>query len=188
MLVKRKVRNAGCIGFGLILQLTGACSPQQEEAAPVTAAPIEIPGSMRAEHGEIHRSLVAATQVAGAVGQAARDLEQRLAPHFAREEQIALPPLGLLQSLARGESHPEARSVLPMTDSLTSEWAQMVREHEAIGAAAVRLQQVASESGNADVEGLAQGIQLHAKTEEEIFYPAAILVGEIVRAREQQRR
>lgn len=188
MLVRHKVRIAGCMSFGLILPLTEACSPAQEEAAPVTATPIEIPGSMRAEHGEIHRSLVAATQVAGAVGEAARDLEERLAPHFMREEQIALPPLGLLESLARGESRPEMRSVLPMTDSLTSEWAQMVREHQAIGAAAVRLEQVARESGNADVEGLAQGIQLHAKTEEEIFYPAAILVGEIVRAREPQRR
>ena len=188
MLVNHRVRIAGCISFGLILQLTGACSQEQEEAAPATPTPIEIPGSMRAEHGDIHRSLEAATQVAGAVGDAARDLEERLAPHFMREEQIALPPLGLLESLARGESPSEMRSVLPMTDSLTSEWAQMVREHQAISAAAARLEQAARESGNADVERLAQGIQLHAKTEEEILYPAAILVGEIVRAREQQRR
>ncbi|HEX6249861.1 MAG TPA: hemerythrin domain-containing protein [Gemmatimonadaceae bacterium] len=188
MLFMSRVWNARCISLGLMLTFVGACSPEPEEAAPVTGAPIEIPGSMRVEHAEIHRSLVAATQAVGAVGQAARELEERLAPHFMREEQIALPPLGLLEALARGESSPEMRSVLPMTDSLSSEWAQMVREHEAIGAAAVRLEQVARETGNADVERLAQGIQLHAKTEEEIFYPAAILVGEIVRARGQQRR
>jgi hypothetical protein len=52
-----------------------------------------------------------------------------------------------------------------------------------IGAAARRLEQVAREEGNAEVERLAQKLQLHARSEEEVLYPAAVLVGELVRAR-----
>jgi hypothetical protein len=72
-----------------------------------------IPGSMRAEHEEIHRALERATQAAGRVGEAARALAKVLQPHFEREEQIALPPLGLLAPLARGEFSPEMLECSP---------------------------------------------------------------------------
>ena len=38
-------------------------------------------------------------------------------------------------------------------------------------------------AGNAAVEDLAETLKVHAQNEEEIFYPAALLVGELVRAR-----
>ena len=60
-----------------------------------------IPEAIRAEHAEIHEELVAATKMQGQVGEAARKLAALLAPHFLREEQIALPPLALLAPLAR---------------------------------------------------------------------------------------
>lgn len=44
-----------------------------------------------------------------------------------------------------------------------------------------------SEPENADkYERLAEDLALHAQTEEEVLYPTAILVGDIVRARLQQ--
>ena len=60
------------------------------------AAGIEIPAGMKAEHDAIHQRLVRATQAPGRTGEAARALARVLHPHFVREEQIALPPLGLL--------------------------------------------------------------------------------------------
>ena len=146
------------------------------------ATAIEIPESMRAEHGEIHAALERATQVPGAVGEAARALAKVLHPHFQREEQIALPPLGLLAPLARGERPRAMRVVLPLTDSLRAELPRMLREHQAIHAATVRLQQVARARRNAPVERLTDELLLHAKNEEEVMYPAALLVGEVVRA------
>ena len=62
----------------------------------------EIPQSIRLEHGAIHSVLVEATKATGAVGAAARALAHVLHPHFVREEEIALPPLGLLGPLSRG--------------------------------------------------------------------------------------
>lgn len=144
---------------------------------------IGIPESMRREHEEIHEALVRATKLPGRVGDAARELAQLLHPHFVREEEIALPPLGLLAPLSKAPPTAEMRDVLPMTDALRAELPRMLQEHVAIGAAAWRLEEVAREERNDDVEELAQKLQLHAKGEEELFYPAAILVGDVVKGR-----
>jgi hypothetical protein len=153
-----------------------------------TADTIEIPESMRVEHGEIHAALERATKAPGRVGQAARSLAKVLHPHFVREEQIALPPLGLLAPLARGEFTPAMLEVLPMTDSLRSELPRMLQEHVAIRAATVKLGEVARAERNATVEQLAEQLAQHAKSEEELFYPAAVLVGDVVRARSKAPR
>ena len=144
---------------------------------------IQIPEAMRLEHMEIHDGLVSATKTPGQVGEAARKLAAVLDPHFVREEQIALPPLGLLAPLSRGEFTPEMREVLPMTDALRAELPRMLSEHKAIHAATVRLGEAAKAAGNAAVERLAETLKVHAQSEEEVFYPAALLVGDVVRAR-----
>jgi iron-sulfur cluster repair protein YtfE (RIC family) len=144
---------------------------------------IQIPEAMRLEHMEIHDGLVRATKTPGQVGEAARKLAAVLDPHFVREEQIALPPLGLLAPLSRGEFTPEMREVLSMTDALRAELPRMLSEHKAIRAATVRLGEVAKAAGDATVERLAETLKVHAQSEEEVFYPAALLVGDVVRAR-----
>lgn len=142
---------------------------------------LQIPSSIRAEHEEIHQALVAATKEPGEVGVAARNLAAVLHPHFVREEQIALPPLGLLAPLARGERDRAMRDVLPLTDSLRAELPRMLREHETIHAATVHLEEVARVHGNAAAQRLAEQLLLHARTEEQMMYPAALLVGDFVR-------
>jgi hypothetical protein len=144
---------------------------------------IRIPESMRVEHAEIHDALVRATKAPGGVGAAARELAATLHPHFVREEEIALPPLGLLAPLARGEMTPGMRDVLPLTDALRQELPRMLEEHAAIRAATRRLGEVARAEGNVEVVHLAESLARHAQAEEELFYPAAVLIGDLVRAR-----
>jgi hypothetical protein len=177
---------ADLVCIGLLVQVASAYATPQTEQEGGNHMEITIPASMREEHAHIHDALLAATRLEGPVGDAAQGLAEILHPHFVREEQIALPALGLLERLARGEYEPWMLDVLPMTDSLAAELPQMLREHEDIGAAAVRLERVAREEGATDVERLARTLQLHARSEEEVFYPAAILVGDIVRIRSQQ--
>ena len=94
-----------------------------------------------------------------------------------------MPPLGLLAPLARGDDAMAMRSILPLTDSLRLELPRMLVEHKAIAAATARLASVARAAGNASVARFADALALHARSEEEMFYPAALLVGELVRAR-----
>lgn len=159
----------------------GHITPHKE--GPVADTAFQIPESLRKEHEAIHARLEAATRAPGAVGEAARALAEVLHPHFVREEQIALPPLALLEPLARGDSAASMLAVLPMTDSLRAELPRMLEEHVAIRAATLRMGEAARAAGNRAVAELAEELALHARSEEQLFYPAAILVGDLVRAR-----
>ena len=162
---------------------TGA-SQQPAHAPPHSdSVAIRIPESLSHEHREIHASLLRATRLGGPVGAAARALAKVLDPHFVREEQIALPPLGLLAPLARGDDAKAMRAILPLTDSLRLELPRMLEEHKRIRSATEKLRAVAREEKAPAQEQLAERLAAHAQTEEEILYPAAVLVGDIIRAR-----
>lgn len=187
----RRRPSAALLGLGALMLL--GCTHSRSSPGPAAASPtgaeeakggsIGIPASMQQEHHDIHAALASATEAPGRVGEAARELARLLEPHFARENQIALPPLGLLRPLASGEFDPSMADVLPMTDALRRELPQMLREHAEIAAAAQRLERIAGEERNLEVQRLARALQAHARSEEELLYPAAILVGDLVRAR-----
>lgn len=166
---------------GIALPRTLAAQDPHGHHAVRTEFP--IPASIRAEHGEIHGELVAATKLAGKTGEAARNLARVLDPHFQREEQIALPPLGLLGPLSRGVFEPSMSGILPLTDSLRAEMPKMLAEHVQIRAAVVALEAAARAENNEHALMLAEKLKAHALTEEEVSYPAALIVGDMVRAR-----
>jgi len=140
----------------------------------------EIPKPLQAEHAELHEKLVEATKEPGAIGEAAREVARLLHPHFVREEEFALPPLGLLAQLARDGVTEEMAPVLPMTQRLRAELPQMLAEHKAIVGALERLRAAARAAGRPEHERFAEALVLHAQAEEQVMYPAALLVGELV--------
>jgi iron-sulfur cluster repair protein YtfE (RIC family) len=150
---------------------------------------MEIPESIQREHEAIHSALVDATQAPGRVGAAAKTLAAVLDPHFVREEEIALPPLGLLAALAAGTPLPEATlaAAAEMTGTLRAEMPQMLEEHAKIRSAVSELRAAARAERAVAQEDLADALALHAQTEEEVLYPAALLVGDLLRARRQPR-
>jgi hypothetical protein len=103
-----------------------------------------------------------------------------LHPHFVREEEFALPPLTLLEKLAREGATREMAEVLPMTRRLKAELPQMLAEHKQIVGALDKLRDAARTAGRPEVERFAGALVLHAQTEEQVLYPAAILAGELV--------
>lgn len=141
----------------------------------------KIPDSLRVEHEELHAELVQATKVEGPVGEAARNVATLLHPHFVKEEEYALPPLGLLGPLATGAVTPEMRKVLAMTDRLKVDLPEMLAEHKAVVGALRKLIAAAKREDRSEVVHFAEKLMLHARTEEEVLYPTAILIGEYVR-------
>lgn len=141
----------------------------------------KIPDSLKVEHEELHAELVQATKVEGPVGEAARNVATLLHPHFVKEEEYALPPLGLLGPLATGAVTPEMRQVLAMTDRLKADLPEMLAEHQAVVGALGKLIAAAKREDRSEVVHFAEKLMLHARTEEEVLYPTAILIGEYVR-------
>lgn len=144
---------------------------------------LKIPDPLKIEHEELHAELVALTQSPGKVGEAARHVARLLHPHFVKEEGYALPPLGLLATIARHGVTPEMHAVLTMTERLKKDLPEMLAEHRQVVAALEKLAVESRVEKRPEAERFAQKLRLHAETEEQVLYPAAILVGEHVRAR-----
>lgn len=170
-----------------LLAAAGAAAPAPgswRPAAPAARDSVTIPSSIQEEHMQLMAELIAATHEPGPVGEAARELSNTLQPHFDREERFALPPLALLRPLSEGTLPAGAEAVLPLTDSLLAEMPRMLEEHHQIAAAIRQFEAVAQAEGVYRHETLGVELRRHARSEEEVLYPAAILVGDLVRARQ----
>ena len=142
-----------------------------------------IPQTLQSEHEALHERLCRATEAGGEVGEAAKTVARLMHPHFVKENEFALPPLGLLVALARGEVNAEMAAVLELTDRLDAELPQMLEEHRSIVVALSKLRDAAARAGHDDIVAFAEALVEHAQTEEDVMYPAAILVGQVVRQR-----
>ena len=143
----------------------------------------KIPKALVDEHEELHAELVRLTLTRGKVGEAARLVAALLHPHFTKEEEFALPPLGVLAAVAEGRVTPEMRDVLVLTDKLRAELPQMLAEHKAVVRALRRLAAAARQEKKPGAARFAEALKRHATSEEQVLYPAAILVGECLKAR-----
>jgi len=141
----------------------------------------KIPKTMEKEHEELHAELRKATTAGDVTGKTAKRLAGVVHPHFVKEEDFALPPLGLLPSLSKGKVTSDMKDILLMTDKLKTDLSQMLKEHEEIVAILEELVIVARKERKLKYVRFADRLTLHAQTEEEIYYPAAILIGEYLK-------
>ena len=144
---------------------------------------VEIPQSLKMEHEELHDELRKAMKYAGKVGDAAKAVANVLHHHFIKEEEYALPPLGLLSFLSQGKFTSEMNEIVSMTEKLKLDLPNMVEEHRLIVKELDNLIEVAKKENGMEIVLFAEKLKLHAKNEEEVLYPAAILVGEYLKLR-----
>lgn len=158
--------------------LTGA---QRSGDGTKRSVQLEIPPALKAEHEKLHAELAAATKLSGTTGPAAAGVASLLHGHFESEEAFALPPLGLLSRIAEGRAVPEMREVIALTERLKAEMPRMLREHAAILQSLKELERAARAERHPDVLRFVAELTMHAQTEEQVLYPAAIVVGEYVK-------
>jgi hypothetical protein len=137
----------------------------------------DIPVVLKAEHDELHSDLVRATKSGGRTGEAAQSVAKVLHPHFVKEEEYALPPLGLLTALANGTLEPGMADVIKLTDKLEADLPHMLAEHKQILAALKNLIEAATAENKMEHAHFAERLIAHALTEEQVSYPTALLVG-----------
>lgn len=135
------------------------------------------------EHVALHARLAAATKRPGKIGTAAKAVAAVLHPHFVKEEDYALPPLGLLHSLCDGKVTPEMKDALIMTERLRNDLRALAAEHKEIVTALDELAMAAEEAGDLEIAHFTTEMKRHARMEEEVTYPAAILVGEYLKTK-----
>ena len=144
---------------------------------------MKAPLSIRREHEELHADLARAEREPGPIGEAARRVARIMHPHFLREDEYAIPPLALLPRLAKGLVTPDMADILPLVARLKEEMPLMIQEHRAITGAVQELATAAETANDEKYIRFAAELMVHAQMEEEVLYPAAVLVGEYVKAK-----
>jgi hemerythrin-like domain-containing protein len=153
---------------------------------------LRIPESLELEHEELHEQLYKGIKEGGKVGEAAKAVADILHPHFEKEEEYALPPLGLLTSLLLEEQEQRKggkskitkemkNNVISMADRLKTDLSHMVEEHNEIVSSLNNLIEIAKIENKKELVQFAEKLKLHAKTEEQVLYPTAILIGEYLK-------
>lgn len=146
---------------------------------------VEIPETLKLEHEELHSELAEATREGGKIGEAAKKVAKLMHPHFVREEEFALPPIGVLKLLSENKVKPGMKEIILMTDRLKKHLPEMLREHKNIVNALDELIAAAREEKKIEYVAFSEKLKLHAQNEEEVLYPAAILVGECIKLKFQ---
>jgi hemerythrin-like domain-containing protein len=141
-----------------------------------------IPGVLKTEHEELHEGLNRAARIGGDVGDSAILAFRAFQPHARKEEEIAFPPLDLLPSLAEKGVTTEVAGMIKVCDRLRSELHALLREHEAMRKALEEMNEAAMREQKPEYAALAKRMMHHVMLEEHVLYPAAMLVGEHIKA------
>jgi hypothetical protein len=157
----------------------GAGRDLQNEEDEVSKS--ELPQVLQMEHQELNDEIWKATKLGGETGRAAKSVVRVLLPHVLLEEEFALPPLSILPSIARGEITSDMAWVVPKSERLKAEMPRMLADHQLIVQDLQNLLRAATKEKHVGYASFAQKLILHAQWEEEVLYPAAVLVGEYLK-------
>lgn len=154
------------------------------EVDPLNQLPeFKIPEPLSMDQNELCQAVQRAAAAGGKTGAAARKLLKVLQPHLLKEESDLLQTLGLLMPLSRGQITEGMRQVPIRTDHLKARMFEIVREHAEIIEAARELLRVARTEHKLALVAFTEHLILRAWTDELVFYPAAILIGEYLKLR-----
>lgn len=143
----------------------------------------KVPASVGDEYESLYQSLKDAVNVPGNIGLAAKDAFRLVQSHYNKDHEYALPPLRYLQNIAGENLTAEIEKISNMTARLKRELPHMMRETEDITRALERLADVALREDKREYHGLARDFIRFMQREDQVLYPAAILIGDLITAR-----
>ena len=144
---------------------------------------LKTPTPLKSEHQALQAEINQAVRHEGRTGNDTRLVARLMERHFAREEEFALPPLGLLPALAEGTLEQEMAAAVSMAAMLHGELPNLLAEQRVIAAAPEELMKSAQIEGHPELVGFAEKLLLHEEIERQLSYPTAILIGKYLQLR-----
>jgi hemerythrin HHE cation binding domain-containing protein len=139
--------------------------------------------ALSADHGDIHDRLARAARELGPIGAASQRVAGYFDRHVEAEERLVVPLLELLQPVAQGKLNERMAQAMPLFAEFEAHLKDMVAEHHMISAALEKLVEAAHAADRAEFAALAARLVAHMRLEEEVLYPAALLVGRYLNLR-----
>lgn len=177
-----------CFGFLLlILFFFNRCRNKEEDILTLFPGKPEVPASLKEDHKYLLDKIQRIASFQDSSGFAAKKLSDLLQHHFQEEEDYVLSPLGLLPMLASGKVPEQSKEVINLTEKFKSQLTHMNIEHQMIKAYMEEMKLADKDKNHPEIIEFETEIHKHAKSEEDVFFPAAILVGDFLKLRSTQK-
>ncbi len=164
-----------------LLVLFSECKPKENNTVIQFAGKPEIPSSIQITHVLLLEQIHKMTLYKDSSGRVAIKIEDMMKHHFTEEENYILPTLGLLPLLANGQIPQQYDDVILLSEKAKSLMDHMSAEHQLITAYIKELKDVSNNDNLSEIIDFENQVSKHAISEEEVLFPAAILVGEYLK-------
>ena len=142
---------------------------------------LRTPESLELEHEELMGTLREAGNHEDKTGEAVRDLLRALEPHFEKEERVAMPLLGVLPDLVSENKIGNLGQIADFQRPLVQEYESMFQEHKSLVPLIEHAKDAASRESHTETVDILEALVHHAKIEEDVLYPAALLAGTLAK-------
>jgi len=138
---------------------------------------LKVPSAIIHGHQNLLAELKEVIAIGGKTGEKAKFLGETMAPHFEKEEEYALPPLGLLLNLSKGNWEVSTQEAIKMADNLELRLIEMMKDHANISKVMRELKLLAEEENHFVAKQFIKNLVQHMELEDEVLYPTTILIG-----------
>ena len=158
----------------------GGAGAARAQPAPASR---DIPQGILLMHEDDINELTVLARRRSEVGAAAQKALDVIKRHHQREVSYILPPLTLLPAIAEGRVTPDMRWAITMADKIQADHEAIFAEHTEVTDAMNALLEAADKADDKDAADFAHEEVADSLNDLEVEEPAAILVGEFLRAR-----
>jgi hypothetical protein len=161
--------------------------PPAASVASLPSKKLELPEALQLSHAQLSAVLAKVARSGGPARTVADTIAKILEPHLQREEEGILRILGLLAPLAAGKFDAEWIEDVSEWGELETKESALNLEHRALLAAGEELLAIARDDGDAEMLEFAERLVLRIRLDEEVFYPAALLIRNYLRLQARTR-
>ena len=169
------------IFYILLLVFISQCKPKEDITITQFPGKPEVPSSIKKTHATLLEQIHKMTLYKDSSGRVAIKLEGMMEHHFKEEEDFILPPLGLLPLLANDQIPEQSKEIIHLSEKVKSQLNHMSAEHQLIKAYLEELKQASNIENLPEIIEFENEVFKHATSEEEVFFPASILIGEYLK-------
>lgn len=167
--------------FYFLLLLVVQCRPKENNFTTEFPGKPGSPSVLKKEHERLLGEIGRLASYPDNTGKAAGSLDTLMQHHFGEEEDFVFPQLAVLPTLASGEMPDQSEELITLGEKLNAQLSHLHAEHQMIKAYMQELKSAAAEDHRAEFEVFENDLDRHAKMEEEVIFPAAILVGDYLK-------
>ena len=164
-----------------LLILISQCRSKPDVVVTEFPGKPEVPSSIKATHESLLEQIHKLTLYNDSSRIIALKIEELMIHHFQEEEDYVLPQLGVLRALANGQIPEKSEEIIVLSETVRSHMNHLSAEHQLITAFIKELKEASAEENLPEINTFENEIFKHSTTEEQVFFPTSILIGEYLK-------